>query len=105
MNHPQLSAHIDETDEDALSYMTNLEVSTSRLPSSASAVGGLHTSPRVPPQIESFDNNKVGYRIRFHFRRNPYFQNNIIMKELHVGMRGERTQEVQVKLVDGEVVS
>ncbi|XP_011601034.1 testis specific protein Y-linked isoform X2 [Takifugu rubripes] len=66
LNHPHLSAHIDETDEDALSYMTDLE-------------------------IESFDNNKVGHRIRFHFRRNPYFQNNIIMKEIHVGMRGAPT--------------
>ncbi|XP_034028859.1 testis specific protein Y-linked isoform X2 [Thalassophryne amazonica] len=63
LNHPHLSAHIDETDEDALSYMTDLE-------------------------IESFTNNKLGYRIRFHFRRNPYFQNNIIMKELHLGMGG-----------------
>ncbi|XP_078805952.1 testis specific protein Y-linked isoform X4 [Oryzias latipes] len=63
LNHPHLSAHIDETDEDALSYMTDLE-------------------------IESFKNNKMGYRIRFHFRRNPYFQNNIIMKELHIGMGG-----------------
>lgn len=27
LNHPHLSAHIDETDEDALSYMTDLEVS------------------------------------------------------------------------------
>ncbi|XP_068186816.1 testis specific protein Y-linked isoform X2 [Antennarius striatus] len=63
LNHPHLSAHIDEIDEDALSYMTDLE-------------------------IESFKNNKLGYRIRFHFRRNPYFQNNIIMKELHLGLRG-----------------
>ncbi|XP_028266513.1 testis specific protein Y-linked isoform X2 [Parambassis ranga] len=63
LNHPHLSAHIDETDEDALSYMTDLE-------------------------IESFKNNKLGYRIRFHFRRNPYFQNNIIMKELHLGVAG-----------------
>ncbi|KAM9351255.1 testis specific protein Y-linked [Symphorus nematophorus] len=63
LNHPHLSSHIDETDEDALSYMTDLE-------------------------IESFKNNKLGYRIRFHFRRNPYFQNNIIMKELHLGMGG-----------------
>ncbi|KAF7209323.1 testis specific protein Y-linked [Nothobranchius furzeri] len=63
LNHPHLSAHIDETDEDALSYMTDLEV-------------------------ESFKNSKLGYRIRFHFRRNPYFQNNIIMKELHLGMGG-----------------
>ncbi|XP_061627284.1 testis specific protein Y-linked isoform X2 [Phyllopteryx taeniolatus] len=61
LNHPHLSAHIDETDEDALSYMTDLE-------------------------IETFKNHKVGFRIRFHFRRNPYFQNNIIMKELHLGL-------------------
>ncbi|XP_072305146.1 testis specific protein Y-linked [Eucyclogobius newberryi] len=62
LNHPHLSAHIDETDEDALSYMTDLEIETFK--------------------------NKLGYRIRFHFRRNPYFQNNIIMKELHLGMGG-----------------
>ncbi|XP_057686109.1 testis specific protein Y-linked [Corythoichthys intestinalis] len=61
LNHPHLSAHIDETDEDALSYMTDLE-------------------------IETFKNQKVGFRIRFHFRRNPYFQNNTIMKELHLGL-------------------
>ncbi|KAL2104370.1 hypothetical protein ACEWY4_001238 [Coilia grayii] len=61
LNHPYLSPHIDENDEDALSYMTNLE-------------------------IESF--NKLGYRIRFHFRRNPYFQNTVIMKELHLGIGG-----------------
>nr|XP_057907043.1 testis specific protein Y-linked [Doryrhamphus excisus]XP_057907044.1 testis specific protein Y-linked [Doryrhamphus excisus] len=61
LNHPHLSAHIDETDEDALSYMVDLE-------------------------IETFKNHKVGFRIRFHFRRNPYFQNNIIMKELHLGL-------------------
>ncbi|KAM9785936.1 testis specific protein Y-linked [Neosynchiropus ocellatus] len=64
LNHPHLSAHIDETDEDALSYMTDLEV-------------------------KSVKNNKLGFRIRFHFRRNPYFQNNIIMKELHLGVGGQ----------------
>ncbi|XP_051964543.1 testis-specific Y-encoded-like protein 1 [Xyrauchen texanus] len=63
LNHPHLSAHIDETDEDALSYMINLE-------------------------IESFKNNKLGYRISFHFRRNPFFQNKVIMKELHLGIEG-----------------
>ncbi|MBN3306590.1 TSYL2 protein, partial [Amia calva] len=63
LNHPQLSAHIDENDEDALSYMTNLEV-------------------------DGFKGNKMGYRICFHFSRNPYFQNNIIVKEFHIGMAG-----------------
>ncbi|KAM9829118.1 testis specific protein Y-linked [Syngnathus typhle] len=61
LNHPHLSAHIDETDEDALSYMTDLE-------------------------IDTLKNHKVGFQIRFHFRRNPYFQNTIIMKELHIGL-------------------
>ncbi|XP_061076523.1 testis-specific Y-encoded-like protein 2 [Conger conger] len=60
LNHPQLSAHIDENDEDALSYMTNLEI----------------------------ENNGMGYRIGFHFRRNPYFQNSVIVKELHLALGG-----------------
>ncbi|XP_062854461.1 testis specific protein Y-linked [Trichomycterus rosablanca] len=60
LNHPHLSAQVDENDEDALSYMNNLEV-------------------------ETFKNNKLGYRISFHFRRNPFFQNKVIMKELHLG--------------------
>lgn len=42
-------------------------------------------------QIESFKNNKLGYRICFHFRRNPFFQNQMIVKELHLGMGGELT--------------
>ncbi|KAJ8404572.1 hypothetical protein AAFF_G00334350 [Aldrovandia affinis] len=60
LNHPQLSGHIDENDEDALSYMTNLEI----------------------------ENNGLGYRIGFHFRRNPYFQNSTIIKERNLAMGG-----------------
>lgn len=37
LNHPHLSAHIDETDEDALSYMTDLEVGRFVLTVSADA--------------------------------------------------------------------
>ncbi|KAF5901500.1 putative testis-specific Y-encoded-like protein 3 isoform X2, partial [Clarias magur] len=39
-------------------------------------------------EIETFRNNKLGYRICFHFRRNPFFQNKVIVKELHVGLGG-----------------
>ncbi|XP_036386182.1 testis specific protein Y-linked [Megalops cyprinoides] len=60
LNHPQLSAQIDENDEDALSYMTNLEI----------------------------ENNGMNYRIGFHFRRNPYFQNSVLVKELHLAPGG-----------------
>lgn len=97
LNHPHLSAHIDETDEDALSYMTDLEVGSV-------CVLNKFGSCKCPAaefrhfllsfQIESFKNNKLGYRIRFHFRRNPYFQNNIIMKELHLGMGGKNKHMV-----------
>lgn len=90
MNHPHLSAHIDECDEDALSYMTDLEVGEVDLLVLVECAGkqNSHNTFFFPPQIESFKNNKLGFRIRFHFRRNPYFQNNIIMKELHLGMGG-----------------
>ncbi|XP_043936053.1 protein SET-like [Protopterus annectens] len=62
LNHPQLSALIDEKDEDTLSYMTNLEVADLK--------------------------NKPGYRIKFYFGENPYFQNEIITKEFHIGSLG-----------------
>lgn len=91
LNHPHLSAHIDETDEDALSYMTDLEVG--RVGRCTISTHPTHTFHQVNllcvPQIESIKNTKLSYRIRFHFRRNPYFQNNIIMKELHLGMGGK----------------
>ncbi|TSN76591.1 Testis-specific Y-encoded-like protein 1 [Bagarius yarrelli] len=38
--------------------------------------------------IETFKNNKLGYRISFHFRQNPFFQNKVIVKELHLGLGG-----------------
>lgn len=102
LNHPHLSAHIDETDEDALSYMTDLEVGSVCvfLQSLALVVCAEQQDPDIPSclfQIESFKNNKLGYRIRFHFRRNPYFQNNIIMKELHLGMGG-KNKHVLIKV-------
>ncbi|XP_044856564.1 testis-specific Y-encoded-like protein 4 isoform X2 [Mauremys mutica] len=56
LNHPQLSAMISDRDEDALSYMTNL-------------------------QVEEFTHAKSGCKIKFYFSGNPYFQNEVIVKE------------------------
>ncbi|XP_048475796.1 protein SET-like [Rhincodon typus] len=64
LNHPQLSALIDENDEEAFNYMTRLEV-------------------------EEFEDIKSGYRIKFHFGENPYFENNLIIKEFHLGTGGK----------------
>ncbi|KAJ8265918.1 hypothetical protein COCON_G00150170 [Conger conger] len=63
LNHPLLSAHIDETDEEALSSMSHLEV-------------------------EFQEDPRRGYRIAFHFNPNSYFHNNTIFKELHVRQAG-----------------
>lgn len=63
LNHPQLSALIDENDEEVFNYMMRLEV-------------------------EEFEDIKSGYRIKFHFNDNPYFENRLVIKEFHLGTGG-----------------
>ncbi|KAG6920885.1 testis-specific Y-encoded-like protein 1, partial [Chelydra serpentina] len=63
LNHPQLSAMINDRDEDTLSYMTNL-------------------------QVEEFTHAKSGCRIKFYFGGNPYFQNEVIVKEFQPASSG-----------------
>uniref|UniRef100_A0A8B9VLE6 Uncharacterized protein n=1 Tax=Anas zonorhyncha TaxID=75864 RepID=A0A8B9VLE6_9AVES len=63
LNHPQLSAMISDRDEDALSYMTGL-------------------------QVEEFGPTRPGCRIRFFFSGNPYFQNRVVAKEFVRGPSG-----------------
>ncbi|NWS23282.1 TSYL2 protein, partial [Pachyramphus minor] len=63
LNHPQLSAMISDRDEDALSYMTSL-------------------------QVEEFGQSRPGCRIRFFFSINPYFQNDVVAKEFVRGPSG-----------------
>nr|XP_056706403.1 testis-specific Y-encoded-like protein 4 [Euleptes europaea] len=63
LNHPQLSAMINDRDEDTLSYMTNL-------------------------QVEEFTHRKSGCKIKFYFNSNPYFQNEVIVKEFQCGSSG-----------------
>ncbi|XP_065427325.1 putative testis-specific Y-encoded-like protein 3 isoform X2 [Chrysemys picta bellii] len=63
LNHPQLSAMINDRDEDTLSYMTNL-------------------------QVEEFTHAKSGCKIKFYFSGNPYFQNEVIVKEFQPASSG-----------------
>ncbi|XP_050784101.1 testis-specific Y-encoded-like protein 1 [Gopherus flavomarginatus] len=63
LNHPQLSAMISDRDEDALSYMTNL-------------------------QVEELTHTKSGCKIKFYFSGNPYFQNEVIVKEFQPASSG-----------------
>nr|CAD7257781.1 unnamed protein product [Timema shepardi] len=35
--------------------------------------------------VEEFDDIKSGYRINLHFDANPYFENDVLTKEFHLG--------------------
>ncbi|CAH3038270.1 unnamed protein product [Pocillopora meandrina] len=65
INHPQMQLYIDEEDEEALQYMTSLEV-------------------------EEFEDIKSGYRIKFGFAENPYFTNEVLFKEVIVNEHGHQ---------------
>merc|ERR1712080_409769 len=64
VNHPQISAILEEDEEECLHYLSQLEV-------------------------EEFEDIKSGYRIKFHFDENPYFENDMLTKEFHLGRSGD----------------
>ncbi|XP_033114884.1 protein SET-like [Anneissia japonica] len=68
VNHPQVSALLDEEDEEALHYLTKVEV-------------------------QEFEDIKSGYRINFNFSSNPYFENEVISKEFHLTETGDPTSK------------
>ena len=55
INHPQISAIIEEEEEDCLQYLNKLEV-------------------------EEYEDIKSGYRIKLYFDDNPYFDNDVLTK-------------------------
>ncbi len=38
--------------------------------------------------MEEFEDIKSGYRIKFYFDENPYFENDLLEKEFHLGAGG-----------------
>uniref|UniRef100_G1Q2Y1 SET nuclear proto-oncogene n=1 Tax=Myotis lucifugus TaxID=59463 RepID=G1Q2Y1_MYOLU len=64
VNHPQVSALLGEEDEEALHYLTRVEVT-------------------------EFEDIKSGYRIDFYFDENPYFENKVCSKEFHLSESGD----------------
>ncbi|XP_052789967.1 protein SET-like [Mya arenaria] len=64
VNHPQVSALLNEEDEEALQFLTKVEV-------------------------QEFEDIKSGYKINFYFDQNQYFENDVISKEFHLNDTGE----------------
>ncbi|XP_038136572.1 SET nuclear proto-oncogene b isoform X2 [Cyprinodon tularosa] len=64
VNHPQVSALLGEEDEEALHYLSKVEVT-------------------------EFEDIKSGYRIDFSFDENPYFENKVLSKEFNVNEGGD----------------
>jgi len=65
LNHPQISALLDEDDEELFqNYLTKCEV-------------------------QDFEDGKTGYTISFHFKTNPFFENDVISKSFQISDTGE----------------
>ncbi|XP_048774877.1 protein SET-like isoform X1 [Ostrea edulis] len=64
VNHPQISALLNEEDEEALQFLSKVEV-------------------------QEFEDIKSGYKINFYFDNNQYFENDVISKEFHLNETGE----------------
>ncbi|KAK2084524.1 hypothetical protein P7K49_037557 [Saguinus oedipus] len=78
VNHPQVSALLVEEDEDALHYLTRVEVI-------------------------KFEDSKSGYGIDFYFDENPYFENKVLSKEFHPNESGDpSSKSTEVKWKSGK---
>uniref|UniRef100_A0A2K5Y511 TSPY like 5 n=1 Tax=Mandrillus leucophaeus TaxID=9568 RepID=A0A2K5Y511_MANLE len=63
-NHPQLASFLNSQEKEVLSYLNSLEV-------------------------EELGLARLGYKIKFYFDRNPYFQNKVLIKEYGCGPSGQ----------------
>lgn len=69
MNNKEIAEILEEDEEDALRYLNKLEV-------------------------EEFEDIKSGYRINFHFDKNPYFENDVLTKEFHLGSSASQSTPI-----------
>ena len=63
MNHLQISEILSDEEKEVLQCLTKVEV-------------------------EEFDDIKSGYRIKLTFSENPFFKNDVIVKEFHLATSG-----------------
>uniref|UniRef100_A0A8C2M0L7 Protein SET n=1 Tax=Cricetulus griseus TaxID=10029 RepID=A0A8C2M0L7_CRIGR len=72
VNHPQVSALLGEEDEEALQYLTRVEVT-------------------------EFEDIKSGYRLDFYFDEDPYFEYKVLSKEFHLNDPSSKSTEIKWK--------
>uniref|UniRef100_A0A8C9PK54 Protein SET n=1 Tax=Spermophilus dauricus TaxID=99837 RepID=A0A8C9PK54_SPEDA len=78
VNHPQVSALLGEEDEEALHYLTRVEVT-------------------------EFEDIKSGYRIDLYFDENPHFENKVLSKEFHLNESGDpSSKSTEIKWKSGK---
>uniref|UniRef100_A0A2K5J7U8 SET nuclear proto-oncogene n=1 Tax=Colobus angolensis palliatus TaxID=336983 RepID=A0A2K5J7U8_COLAP len=78
VNHPQVSVLFGEEDEEALHYLTTVEVT-------------------------EFEDIKSGYRADFYFDGNPYFENKVLSKEFHLNESGgPSSKSTEIKWKSGK---
>ena len=78
-NHSQVSTLLGEEDEEALHYLTRVEVT-------------------------EFEDIKLGYRMDFYFDENPSFENKVLPKEFHLNESGDpssKSTEIKWKSENG----
>lgn len=46
-------------------------------------------------KVEEFDDIKSGYRVKFHFDENPFFDNDTLVKEFHLSTSGESISQAR----------
>lgn len=52
-------------------------------------------------QVEEFDDIKSGYRIKFVFEENPFFENDIIVKEFFLGNAEPTSTTTEIRWKSG----
>uniref|UniRef100_A0A915K839 Uncharacterized protein n=1 Tax=Romanomermis culicivorax TaxID=13658 RepID=A0A915K839_ROMCU len=51
--------------------------------------------------VEEFDDIKSGYRVKFYFDQNPFFTNDVLVKEFHLGTSEPSSNSTSITWKDG----
>jgi nucleosome assembly protein 1-like 1 len=84
-NHEGLSGLIEDHDEDALKYLTDIKLEYTgvpfRSPPRRSSTSSYNSQVVAPSKANQPSNVKPGFKLLFYFSRNPFFYNSLLEKE------------------------